>query len=145
MTEKMKTIGAGRFLVDVPVEANTRLSREMIGGFEIQIVGETEEDVKKRVSSRRADIEARGSATDGTGGMIAAHGFSSGNIAGQTFVFGLDRGYVMDHGRRIDNGAVPVTPDIVANQQRVADLFYQQEVIPKPVDMRSCVWTWQRR
>jgi hypothetical protein len=27
-------------------------------------------------------------------------------------------------------GATPVTPDIVANQQRVADLFYQQKLIP---------------
>ncbi|SHN35935.1 sulfonate transport system substrate-binding protein [Duganella sacchari] len=40
-------------------------------------------------------------------------------------------------------GATPVTPDIVANQQRVADLFYQQKLIPKAVNIASRVWTWQ--
>lgn len=40
-------------------------------------------------------------------------------------------------------GATPVTPDIIANQQRVADLFYQQKLIPKAVNIASRVWTWQ--
>jgi sulfonate transport system substrate-binding protein len=40
-------------------------------------------------------------------------------------------------------GATPVTPDITANQQRVADLFYQQKLIPKAVNIASRVWTWQ--
>jgi sulfonate transport system substrate-binding protein len=40
-------------------------------------------------------------------------------------------------------GATPVTPAIVANQQRVADLFYEQKLIPKPVNIASRVWTWQ--
>ena len=40
-------------------------------------------------------------------------------------------------------GATPVTPDIVANQQRVADLFYQQKLSPKAVNIASRVWTWQ--
>jgi sulfonate transport system substrate-binding protein len=45
--------------------------------------------------------------------------------------------------KRSRYGAVPVTPDIVANQQRVADLFYQQKLIPKAVNIASKVWTWQ--
>lgn len=40
-------------------------------------------------------------------------------------------------------GAVPVTADIVANQQRVADLFYQQKLIPKPVSVAGSVWVWK--
>ena len=47
--------------------------------------------------------------------------------------------------RRTHYGAMPVTPAIVASQQRVADLFYQQKVIPKPVDVGSKVWTWQQK
>jgi sulfonate transport system substrate-binding protein len=47
--------------------------------------------------------------------------------------------------RRTRYGAMPVSADIVASQQRVADLFYQQKVIPKPVDVASRVWTWQRK
>ena len=42
-------------------------------------------------------------------------------------------------------GATPVTPEIVANQQRVADLFYEQKLIPKQVNIASRVWTWQPR
>jgi sulfonate transport system substrate-binding protein len=46
--------------------------------------------------------------------------------------------------RRTRYGAVPVSAAIVANQQRVADLFYQQKLIPKPVDVGSKVWTWRQ-
>ncbi|KQN67592.1 sulfonate ABC transporter substrate-binding protein [Duganella sp. Leaf61] len=42
-------------------------------------------------------------------------------------------------------GATPVTPEIVANQQRVADLFYEQKLIPKQVNIASRVWAWQPR
>lgn len=42
-------------------------------------------------------------------------------------------------------GATPVTPAIVANQQRVANLFYEQKLIPKQVDIASRVWAWQPR
>lgn len=44
--------------------------------------------------------------------------------------------------RRTHYGAVPVSAAIVANQQHVADLFYQQKLIPKPVDVAAKVWTW---
>jgi len=42
-------------------------------------------------------------------------------------------------------GATPVTAEIAANQQRVADLFYQQKLIPVPVNVASRVWNWQPR
>jgi sulfonate transport system substrate-binding protein len=37
-------------------------------------------------------------------------------------------------------GVTPVTPQIVASQQQIADLFLQQKLIPKPVNVRSAVW-----
>lgn len=40
-------------------------------------------------------------------------------------------------------GAVPVSSEIVANQQRVADAFYQQKLIPKPVTVAGSVWVWK--
>lgn len=40
-------------------------------------------------------------------------------------------------------GAIPVSPAITANQQRVADVFYQQKLIPKPINVASKVWAWQ--
>jgi sulfonate transport system substrate-binding protein len=37
---------------------------------------------------------------------------------------------------------VPVSPDIVADQQRVADRFLRLGLIPKPIVVRDIVWTW---
>lgn len=56
---------------------------------------------------------------------------------------GLPADIVETWQRRSHYGAVPVSSTIVANQQRVADLFYQQKLIPKAVDVASKVWLWQ--
>jgi sulfonate transport system substrate-binding protein len=45
--------------------------------------------------------------------------------------------------RRTRYGAVPVSPAIAASQQRVADLFYQQKLIPAAVNVAGSVWRWQ--
>jgi len=45
---------------------------------------------------------------------------------------------------RAHAGVTPVTPAIVANQQKVADLFYQEKLIPRPVTIAGHTWTWQR-
>jgi len=42
--------------------------------------------------------------------------------------------------RRVPYGVTPVTPQIVASQQQIADLFLQQKLIPKPVNVQSAVW-----
>jgi len=45
---------------------------------------------------------------------------------------------------RAHAGMTPVTPQIVANQQEVADLFYQEKLIPQPVTIAGQTWTWPR-
>lgn len=40
-------------------------------------------------------------------------------------------------------GTMPVTPDIVANQQKVADIFYELKLIPRKIDVGAQVWRWQ--
>lgn len=42
-------------------------------------------------------------------------------------------------------GVVPVDAAIVANQQKVADLFYREKLIPRPVTIATQAWAWQRR
>jgi sulfonate transport system substrate-binding protein len=42
-------------------------------------------------------------------------------------------------------GVVPVDARILANQQKVADLFYREKLIPRPVTVAGQAWTWQRR
>ena len=39
-------------------------------------------------------------------------------------------------------GVVPVSADITARQQEIADLFYQNKLVPKPVNIRQQVWLW---
>lgn len=46
---------------------------------------------------------------------------------------------------RAHAGVTPVTAAIAANQQRVADLFYREKLIPRPVTVAGQVWSWQRR
>jgi sulfonate transport system substrate-binding protein len=41
---------------------------------------------------------------------------------------------------RVRFGAVPVTPAILASQQKVADVFFEQKVIPKAVDVSRAAW-----
>jgi sulfonate transport system substrate-binding protein len=41
-------------------------------------------------------------------------------------------------------GVVPVDGHIAANQQKIADLFYREKLIPRPVTIAGQVWTWRR-
>jgi sulfonate transport system substrate-binding protein len=58
---------------------------------------------------------------------------------------GLPADIVETWQRRTRYGAMPVSAGIAAGQQRVADLFYQQKLIPRAVDVGSRVWTWQQK
>lgn len=108
MTEKMKTVCVGRFLVDVPANAAVGLSREMIDGFTIDTVEETDAAFRERIAAREADIQSRGSAVDGTGGMVEASDLHVSGMIGRKFGFGRNRGYLMEGNRRIDDEYVSV-------------------------------------
>lgn len=55
---------------------------------------------------------------------------------------GLPPAIVATWQRRTRYGAVPVSAAIAANQQRVTDLFFQQGLLPKPVNVAGNVWHW---
>ncbi|MGA3951297.1 sulfonate ABC transporter substrate-binding protein [Ralstonia nicotianae] len=42
--------------------------------------------------------------------------------------------------RRVPYGVTPITPEVIAAQQQVADLFHQQKLIPRPVSVQGAVW-----
>lgn len=108
MTEKMKSVCVGRHLVDVPAQAEVSLSHEMIDGFDVATVDESEAAFRERLASREADLEARGSASDGTGGMVEAVDLRIDAMVGRTFVFGRNRGYLMKGDQRIEDEFVSV-------------------------------------
>jgi len=55
-------------------------------------------------------------------------------------VLGLSLDVLLPMQRRARFGAVPVTEAIAADQQRVADAFHAQGLIPKPIKVRDSFW-----
>ncbi|MEW6020613.1 MAG: T6SS immunity protein Tli4 family protein [Pseudomonadota bacterium] len=58
MTEKMKTVCVGRFLVDLPEEAEVELFRPRVDGFEINSFQESDDEFHSRVAEREAQLRA---------------------------------------------------------------------------------------
>lgn len=110
MTEKMRTICVGRYLVDVPEHADVSLSGEMISGFAIDTVEESASAFHARMSAREAEIKARGadSSGNGEGGLVEARDLRAPGIVGRSFIYGRTRGYLMAGDRRIDMESVSV-------------------------------------
>jgi hypothetical protein len=109
MTEKMKTVCVGRYLVDLPDQAEVRLSHEMLGGFEIKTVEESESEFHGRIAVREADIEAR-SAEAGSQGkaIVEARELRIDDMVGRTLIYGRSRSYSTHGERRIDDEWVSV-------------------------------------
>jgi len=71
MTDKMKTVCVGRFLIDVPEEAEIELRQARIDGFDIATFNETDDDFQKRVVNREAQINAKPDYRGGSKNMEA--------------------------------------------------------------------------
>ncbi|WP_157202141.1 T6SS immunity protein Tli4 family protein, partial [Massilia sp. Root335] len=113
MTEKMKTICVGRFLVDVPSRAEVSLSREMMDGFDIATVEEDETTFRERVAAREAEITAQGAQgvaadSNGVGSMVEARDLRVPGMIGRLLIYGRTRSYSMEGSRRLDDEWVSV-------------------------------------
>lgn len=114
MTEKLKTVCVGRYLIDVPSDAEVQLAGARIAGFAIDTDEESETAFRDRVAAREAAIAAHGAqrrdeqdrARDG--GLIDAHDLHIPGLIGRTFVYDRNRGYVMEGERRIDMASVSI-------------------------------------
>ena len=58
MTAKKKTLCVGRYLVDVPAEADVSFSGSMLDGFDIVANKESESAFRQRIGEREAEIAA---------------------------------------------------------------------------------------
>jgi len=54
---------------------------------------------------------------------------------------GLDVDIVETSLRRYPLGVKPVTPDVIAEQQKLADVFFSLKLIPKAIAVRDAAWT----
>jgi hypothetical protein len=108
MTEKMKAVCVGRYLVDVPVQAEITLSRERVAGFEIDTVEESEATFRDRVAAREVEIGARETGSGRTGGMVEARDLRIPDMVGRTLIYGRNRGYLMEGSHRVEDEFVSV-------------------------------------
>lgn len=108
MTEKRKTVCVGRYLVDVPAQAEVSLSGGMIDGFDIETTEESEAEFRRRIDRREAEIAARPAANRNEGGMVEARDLRVPGMIGRTFIFDRSRGYLMEGDRRVDMESVSV-------------------------------------
>jgi len=108
MTEIMKTVCVGRYLIDVPARAEVSLSRGRLAGFEIETREEGEAEFQARVEAREAELRTHGAAPADEGGMEEARVLRIPAMTGRSFVFGRSRHYLMDGDRRIDIESVSV-------------------------------------
>jgi hypothetical protein len=110
MTEEMKTVCVGRYLVDVPVQAEVIMSHERIDGFAIETVEESEAEFRARVAAREAGIDALASdaGPHGPGGIAEAHDLRIPGLIGRSVVYGRTRSHGFEQGRRVDTEWVSV-------------------------------------
>lgn len=87
MTDKMKTVCVGRFLIDVPEEAEIELRQARIDGFNIASFNETEEEFQKRAADREAQIKAKPDYLGGSTNMESAREVRTSNgLVGTIFI-----------------------------------------------------------
>lgn len=95
MTDKMKTVCVGRFLIDVPEEAEIELRQARIDGFDIASFNETEEEFQKRVADREAQVKAKPDYLGGNKNMESAR-----EIKTDSGLFGK----IFIHSRKVQEG-----------------------------------------
>lgn len=87
MTEKMKTVCVGRFLIDMPEQAQVELARVRVDGFNIVVFDETPEEFRRRVDDREAQIRAKPDRLGGTKNLESVSEVKTMNgMAGKMFV-----------------------------------------------------------
>jgi hypothetical protein len=101
MTDKMKTVCVGRFLIDLPPSAKYSLGQIFIDGFHVSGFPETADQFAARVAVREAQLGAernqRGRKSLESATKIEVNGFN-----GKVLVFGRNSSYLMDFNTRRD-------------------------------------------
>ena len=103
MTENLKTVCVGRYLVDVPVQAEVSLSGGMLGGFEISTREESEVEFQARIAARETELKTGGmnAASTATGGLVESRELRIPNMIARMFVYGKTRSHGFEGERRV--------------------------------------------
>lgn len=103
MTENLKTVCVGRYLVDVPAQAEISLSGGMLGGFEVSTREESETAFRERIAARETELRANGANADAarSSGLIESRELRVPNMLVRAFVFGRTRSHGFEGDRRV--------------------------------------------
>lgn len=89
MTQKMKTVCIGRFLIDLPDETRFELGRPRIDGLDISSFDESEVDFQVRLAQREAKLRATPDRLGGYRNLESVREVKTGNgVVGKIFVHG---------------------------------------------------------
>lgn len=87
MTDKMKTVCVGRFLIDMPEEARIALDRVSIDGFDIASFDESDKEFWERVAAREAELRAKPDRLGGNNNLESVREVRMGSgLVGKIFV-----------------------------------------------------------
>lgn len=88
LTGHSKTVCVGRFLIDLPAEAEVVLGRAFIGGFDIAAVPENEAQFRHRIRMREGEIRQTALNELGTENLEARRDLAGPGLEGAAFVYG---------------------------------------------------------
>lgn len=131
MTERMKTVCVGRFLVDVPAAADTSLSSAAIDGFTISTRSENEQQFASRIAARESEI-SRTLNQLGRKNLESARDVKENGYHGKVFIYGRLRTYGIEDEKRVYTEIVAV--DGYVNNGTVSLDFIAKGYDPKRID-----------
>lgn len=128
MTEKMKTVCVGRFLIDLPASAEVSLGRAYVDGFDIEAEAETEESFRARVAAREAELNGTKNEL-GRKNLELAQAISVNGFAGKIFMSGRWHTYGFEYGVRKDSEFVELNGYV--HKQGISVTFTSKDYIPQ--------------
>ncbi|MGH8853096.1 MAG: T6SS immunity protein Tli4 family protein [Telluria sp.] len=101
MTDRMKTVCVGRFLIDLPVATEITIRGGFVGGFDVSNTKESDEDFKNHIGSMEAEV--RGAKNEqGRPSLEWNKAVSSNFGEGKVLVFDKRRAQGLSQGRIIE-------------------------------------------
>ena len=168
MTKQMKTVCIGRFLIDMPDEAQMELAQPRIDGFDISSFDEPEADFRKRLVLREERLKAAPDRLGGNKNLESVREIKTENgVVGRIFVHsrnvsegtrarGLEReryhdegvaveALVHGHGMSFDISAADYNPDLIENLPQLVAKLVPNPANETPTEPGFCVYrAWFR-
>jgi hypothetical protein len=133
MTERMKTVCVGRFLIDLPQEAEVSLGRAFLDGFDITTVAESETAFTERVRVREAEIGSQPN-EQGKKSLELAKELNYGDVRGKLLVFGRWSTSWNESGKRKRVEAVALSGFAHHKEKAVSFDFSAKNYDPRRID-----------